>query len=129
MKRLTLALLVTACGTNGRPPEGVMDRDRFTQALVGATLIEARLQQEMARAPADSPPMRAYYDELFAGLGADSALFRKSFDHYTEHPLEMKAIYEEVVERLRVMRDEGLQGNALANDTALATDSSSERNR
>ena len=65
---------------------------------------------------------------FFKEEGIDSAAFRRSFDHYAERPDEMKAIYEEVVERLRRMKD-GADQTPLANDTTLATDSSSVRNR
>lgn len=128
MRRLALLLLLAACAPKERLPEGVLDRERFTQALVGATMIEARVSQEMGVAPADIPPVRAYYAELFREQGIDSAAFRASFDHYALRPLEMKAIYDDVVERLRVMKDEGLQAGPFRNDTALATDSSSGRN-
>lgn len=129
MKRLALLLLLAGCGPHERTPDDVLSRERFTEALAGATLIEARMQQELAASPSDTPPLKAYYAELFAELGIDSAAFRASFDHYAGQPLVMKAIYDDVVERLRVMRDESLQGEALAKDTALATDSSRDLNR
>ncbi|MBK7945342.1 MAG: DUF4296 domain-containing protein [Flavobacteriales bacterium] len=129
MKRLALLILLVACGNSDKVPEGVLDRERFTQVMVGAMLIEARIHQEMSSAPGENPPMTAYYTDLFAEHGTDSLGFRRSFDHYALRPEVMEAIYDDVVERLRVMQDEGFQPAALANDTALATDSSSALNR
>lgn len=126
---LTMLLVLAACNRADRNPDGVLDRERFTQVMVGATLIEARMSMEMSAAPGLPPPRGAYYAELFAEHGIDSATFRRSFDHYAQQPTVMKGIYEDAVERLRVMKDERLPGAVLTNDTALATDSSSVLNR
>jgi hypothetical protein len=129
MKQLLFAtiLLLTACEAEVSLPEDVLDRERFTEVMVAMTLLEARMSQEMMVVPATAPPMALYYQELYAEHGIDSAAFRRSFDHYATRPEEMKAIYDEVVERLRRMKD-GWPQTAAANDTALATDSSSGRN-
>lgn len=128
IKRLPfIVLLLVACTDADPMPEGVLDRERFTQVMVGMTLIEARVSQEMMVVPSNAPDASAYCLELYAEHGIDSATFRRSFDHYTARPAEMKAVYDEVVERLRVMKDERVQG-VLAKDTVLATDSASGMN-
>ncbi|MFZ1693348.1 MAG: DUF4296 domain-containing protein [Flavobacteriales bacterium] len=124
---ILLLALLTGCNAEAPSTQGVLDRERFTEVLVGMTLLEARMSQSMLVAPANLPPMGSYYNELFVEHGTDSAAFKYSFDHYAERPEEMKAIYDEVVERLRRMKDEWPQP-AVANDTTLATDSSSVRN-
>lgn len=124
---ILLLALLTGCYAEAPSTKGVIERERFTEVLVGMTLLEARMSQSMLLAPANAPPMGSYYNELFAEHGTDSAAFKHSFDHYAERPEEMKAIYDEVVERLRRMKDEWPQP-AVANDTTLATDSSSVRN-
>ncbi|HRD54552.1 MAG TPA: DUF4296 domain-containing protein, partial [Flavobacteriales bacterium] len=67
------------------------ERERFTEVLVGMTLLEARMSQSMLIAPAGVPPMGSYYNEIFAEHGIDSAAFKNSFDYYAERPEEMKA--------------------------------------
>jgi hypothetical protein len=128
MKRaiLALAIGIVACEAATRQ-EGILEQERFTEVLMGATLIEARINQEMTASPGDLPPMRAYYAELFAKHGTDSIEFRNSYDHYALRPEVMQLIYDDVVERLRMMRDESAQPREPANDTTLATDSSSVR--
>ncbi|MBK8225599.1 MAG: DUF4296 domain-containing protein [Flavobacteriales bacterium] len=120
-------LLLSACEAEAPLPDDVLDRERFTEVMVGMTLLEARMSQEMMVVPADAPPMALYCKELYAEHGIDSAAFRRSFDHYAMRPEEMKAVYDDVVERLRRMKD-GWPQPAAAKDTALATDSSSGRN-
>jgi hypothetical protein len=125
---LAIAAALAACGHPEPLPKGVLDRERFTEAMVGMTLLEARMSQEMGAMPSAAPPMARYYDDLYREQGIDSATFRRSFDHYAMRPAEMKAVYEEVVERLRRMKDEWPQP-APAKDTVLDTASSSDRKR
>lgn len=124
---LLLFFMTVGCGPEETVPADVLDRERFTEAMVGMTLLEARMSVEMSALPSAAPPMGRYYDELFRELGIDSVTFRRSFDHYAMRPAEMKAVYEEVVVRLRRMKDEWPQP-APANDTVLDTASSSDRN-
>lgn len=126
---LTLLLLVASCREREALPEGVMARDAFTEVLLEMTLTEARMNHEITSLQQEMPPMRQYYAGIFTAHGIDSLAFRRSFDHYAMRPGEMQRIYETVVERLRVMKDGRTQEAALANDTTLATDSSSVRNR
>lgn len=123
-------LFLTGCSQDATP-EGVLDRDRFTAVLTGATLIEARMNHERTIEQSASIPMAAYYQELFNEESTDSAQFARSFEHYATDPLVMRSIYEDVIERLRLRRDEGLQRAepSLAKDTTLATDSANVRKR
>lgn len=129
MRRMLLPLLLlAACGHAERLPEGVMDRERFTQAIVGMTLLEARMSMEASAGPPAPPPMDRYYADFFRENGLDSASFRRSFDYYAMRPGEMESIYEDAVERLRRMKDERPQAPAM-NETVLDTASSSDLNR
>lgn len=125
---LLMLFMAVGCGPAETIPSDVLDRERFTEVMVGMTLLEARMSQEMSALPSAAPPMGRYYDDLYRELGVDSAAFRRSFDHYAERPAEMKAIYEEVVERLRRMKDDWPQPAAVK-DTVFDTASSSDLKR
>jgi len=120
-------LFLLGCGQKEALPEGVLERDRFTEVLTGAILIEARMNHERTIEQSAAIPMDVYYTELFKEQGTDSAQFARSFDHYADQPLVMKSIYDDVIEHLRLRKDEGLQREepSLAKDTTLATDSAS----
>ena len=127
---LLLLVLIGACEGAEPLPEGVLDRERFTDVMVGMTLIEARMNHELVTHQQEKPPMDAYFAALFAEKGMTRADFERSFDHYAKRPLEMKAIQEDVLERLRMMKDAGLQpvDSLLTKADTLVTDSASVRN-
>ncbi|MBK7384866.1 MAG: DUF4296 domain-containing protein [Flavobacteriales bacterium] len=121
-------LILAGCAPKETLPEGVLDREHFTEVVLGATLIEARMNVERTTELGAAIPMDRYYDDLFKEQGIDRAQFEKSFNHYAEQPLVMKAIYDDVIDRLRIRKDDGLQRDTLrlAKDTTFATDPSSE---
>lgn len=131
MRRLLLLpLLLCACSASQQPlPEDVLPKEEFTATLLDMTLTEARMNHEITSMQIVRPPMSRYYADILRAHGTDSLTFRRSFDHYAMRPEEMKGIYDDVLERIRVMKDEALQADSLAKDTTLATDSSSVRNR
>jgi hypothetical protein len=122
------ALLLIACGANDKLPDGVLERPKFVQVLAGATLIEARMNQELTVDAAPAIPVRSYYDDLFREQGVDREAFERTVDHYAAHPMEMKAVYEDVLLLLLRQKNEAAQLPLMKADT-LSKDSSSVRKR
>ncbi len=127
-KGFLLALLLLACGPEEKQPDGLLDRTKFVEVLAGATLIEARMNQELTLDAAPSIPVRSYYDELFREKGVEREAFERTLDHYAAQPLEMKAVYDEVQQLLMRQKNEAAQLPLMKADT-LARDSSNERKR
>ncbi|MCB9193048.1 MAG: DUF4296 domain-containing protein [Flavobacteriales bacterium] len=117
---LALGILVLAACTSGRneAPSDLLDRETFIDALTQAQLIEARNNHEMVVEHRTDGPMVKYYDELFAEKGITKQQFTATYDHYTEDPKELKAIYEEVLTRLTRIKDEGLSTNGVGARTS-----------
>jgi hypothetical protein len=107
MKRGLLMLLVcSACGGATAPPdEGLLDRERFTDVLLQAQLIEARVNHELMVDHRVGSPVAKYYDELFQKEGVSREQFERTFDHYAARPEELRAIYEEVIAELARRKD------------------------
>lgn len=108
MRTLLLLLFVVlcACGGDRTAPADVLDRDKFKAVLLEATLIEARINHELIVDHQTAVPTVQYYDDLFKEQGITKEQFSKSFDHYAARPVEMKAIYEDILTELGRRKDE-----------------------
>lgn len=128
---LLLLAMIGACTPSDRTPDGILDRERFTEVLLEATLIEARMNHELVTEQRASIPMDRYYAELFAEKKMTREEFEKSFDHYAARPAEMASIYEDVLTELSRRKDEALQRPKapVTKADTLATDSANVRNR
>ena len=104
LRWLLLPLLV-ACTAEEPAPTDILPRDRFRDALLKAHLVEARLNHEMTVDKRMDMPAAQYYDTLFHQEGITRAEFVRTFNWYTEHPKEMKAVYEEVLATLQQRAD------------------------
>ncbi len=104
---VTFAVLLTACSFDRTAvPEGLLDREHFKQALLEAQLIEARMNHELVITHVAGIPAEEYYAEMFKAQGTTKEQFQKTFTYYSEHPVEMKAIYEEIFTELSRRKDE-----------------------
>ena len=101
-----LFALLCACGGDRTPPAEILDRDKFKEILLEATLIEARINHELIVDHQTAVPTVQYYEDLFKVTGVTKEQFSKSFDHYAARPVEMKAIYEEILTELGRRKDE-----------------------
>ncbi|HNK40564.1 MAG TPA: DUF4296 domain-containing protein [Flavobacteriales bacterium] len=88
-----LVVIMAACGTAEESPVGLMPRDTFIEVLLQAHLIEA--------ATADQAHADSAWAEMFAAQGVDRYRFRTTYAWYTEHPAELKAVYNEVLTGLQ----------------------------
>ena len=102
-----LLILFAACGgREERSSADILDREKFKAVLLEATLIEARINHELIVDHQNSVPTNQYYQDLFKEQGITQEQFGRSFDHYAARPLEMKAIYDEILTELSRRKDE-----------------------
>ena len=101
---IMLGLALVACQMEERP-EGIMERDEFKEALLDAQLVEARMNHEMILEQMKTMPVQKYYEELFERHQITEEQFQETFNYYTEHPDELKAIYEEIMTELTLRKD------------------------
>ena len=102
---LPLVFVLAACSTAEAPPPDVLERAKFKQVLLGAQLVEARVNQEMVVEHRTDNPVEAYYTELFKKEGVTREQFEHTYRFYTEHPAELKAIYEELIVELDSLKE------------------------
>lgn len=102
---LSLLLALAACGPEDARPEGTLPPEKFEQVLMGALLIEARLNHEMVVDKRADVPVQQYYDTLFKEQGVTEQEFKATYDHYVRHPEELKRIYERVLNDIQQHAD------------------------
>jgi len=102
-----LVVILIGCGSGEQRPAGLLDHETFKETLLQAQLIDAKASQEMSIAhdPAAGRP-RAAYDAMFKEQGITEAQFDPTFAYYQAHPLELKALYEEILAELGKRKDE-----------------------
>lgn len=102
---VVVVIAMLACNAPEPAPSDILPRDRFRDALLKAHLVEARMNHEMMVDKRMDMPAVQYYDTLFAQEGITRAEFLRTFNWYTGHPQEMKAVYEEVLAALQQRAD------------------------
>mgnify|MGYP003383779695 CR=1 FL=1 len=90
-------LLMAACSSPEERPNDLLPRDKFTEVLLEAQLIEARVNQEAVIDKRADIPDKSYYAEMFKAQGVTEEAFKSTFDWYVDHPAELKDIYNEVL--------------------------------
>lgn len=99
-------LLVLACGgSKESAPADLLPEERFARVLGESLLIEARLNHEMVLDRRADSPIQRYYDEMFKEQGVTEEAFRRTYDHYVKDPVELKRIYEDVLQDLQQRAD------------------------
>lgn len=104
-----LVLLLVACTTNEPKPEGLLTREQFTEVLLEAQLIEARINHELIVQHLAQVPTGSYYKELFEAQGITEEQFTRTFTYYAERPKELKDIYDDIVEELQRRKGQPVQ--------------------
>lgn len=100
-------MLLGACSSGNDVPEGLLPREKFVAVLTEAQLIEARRNHELVIEQISDAPVAKYYEDLFKDQGITEEQFVRTYDHYAEHPDEMKPIWEEVLTELSRREAEG----------------------
>lgn len=107
MRHLLFLLLVVACSQREEPtPVDVLSREKFTNVLLEAQLIEARVNQELVVAQQGTIASEQYYLDMFEAQGTNRAEFERSFGYWSGRPADMKAIYEDIIAELGRRKDE-----------------------
>ena len=99
-------LLCASCGGTDDPPSDILPRTRFTEVLLQAQLIEARLNHEMVIEQRTDSPIEAYYEAMFGEQGTTREEFERTFRWYSEHPDELMEVYEDVLTELSRRKEE-----------------------
>lgn len=115
---LGFALFLFSCGRNS-VPEGIIKQDKMAALLVDLHLVDGSVS--MASQP-DTINKYAFglYKAVFQKHQVDTAVFRKSFKYYSEHPILMDKIYDGVLKNLQTRQDSAIEKNRLGDSVRAA---------
>lgn len=96
---LAAALSLTGCKKN-ELPKGVLDKAQMTSMLVEVYLAEARLTSYPITNDSSFRLYKPFEESLFRKMGISDSTVSKSYRYYFEHPRELEAIYDAVIDSL-----------------------------
>lgn len=101
-----VVFLATSCSFIVNKNEDLIERDVFTDVLVDIHIADALLAEKGLRVNSDSVRISKYYDDVFKKHGVSRKMFEQTVVYYTEHSLDYKFIYDNVVEKLNYLEEE-----------------------
>ncbi len=94
-------IFMVACSSSEEQPADLLPREKFTEVLLEAQLIEARVNHEAVIDKKTDVPGKSYYAEMFKEQGVTEEAFKTTFNWYVAHPAELKDIYNDVLTDLQ----------------------------
>lgn len=94
-------VVLFACSSPEERSADLLPRDKFTEVLLEAQLIEARVNHEAVIDKKTDVPDKSYYAEMFKEQEVSEEAFKSTFDWYVDHPAELKDVYNDVLTGLQ----------------------------
>ncbi|GAB3935255.1 DUF4296 domain-containing protein [Mucilaginibacter myungsuensis] len=105
-KLFFLAMLVLASCTEGeKVPADLIDEERMTVLLANVHVIDGDLVTTPQQGDSLFRYGMGYYVEMFRKHNTDTAKFRKSFEWYIKHPIQLNKMYDNVIKILEKKTD------------------------
>lgn len=105
---LLLSTLVS-CKTE-KEPQNILSKPQMVDWMIDIYLAEARMTALPVTRDSAYKIFVPYQDSLLQRKGIQDSVLRKSYQYYLEHPLELEAIYDTVIDSLS-LREQRLRQN------------------
>lgn len=97
-------LLLGGCKEKKEPrPTDLLPEDTFTSIMVDVQLTEALKNQQVLSKRNNPEDILAAYHYFLQKQNVSSEEFLKTYEYYQQHPKEMQAVYEKVLDSLNKM--------------------------
>ena len=107
---LFFILIFFSC-SKGKPPEGILSKDKMVSLLVDIHLTEPLYKQRFALGLGDSSVMEDLYLSALKKHKVSPKVFERSVFYYGKYPEQYKEIYNKVLDRLSEMEIKVQQEN------------------
>lgn len=101
LRVILVLMLLFGCAAPEEPPVDLLPREKFTEVLLEAQLIEARVNHESVIDKKTDVPDKSYYADMFKAQGVTEEAFKTTYDWYVKRPEELKDIYNDVLTGLQ----------------------------
>lgn len=85
-------------------PEGYISKEKMVDIMVDIHLVEGARSGNLLLG--DTNKLPDYYARIYEKYDLTEAEFKTNFNWYTQHPKELKAVYEEVIVELSKLEEE-----------------------
>lgn len=104
---ITLLLLIQiSCDNSEKRPGNIITEDNMVLILIDVQILEATYNTRLIHLEDRNERMERYYQEIFEKHQTSIEIFNESYTYYEKNPLELDAIYEDVLEKLEAMQTE-----------------------
>lgn len=98
-----LLIIAFACGSNDRPPEGVMSEKKMISFLKEAYYAETKVKNLHLSSDSSRLLFRNYELALYQKYGVTEEQFAESYNYYLQNPYQLEDINAAILDSLGVM--------------------------
>ena len=104
VKRVVFILmtLLAACSGKDRTPKDILPPNEMVRVLSELYINEEKVNRLNLRRDSSETVFAALKDRMFTKLQMPDSVFKRSFDYYMDHPVEMEKVYSALVDSLNL---------------------------
>lgn len=106
---------ISSCTFIGGSKNKVVDDEKFIDVLVDMHFADAVLSIKGFSIKKDSATINMYYDDILKKHNISRKQFDKTLEYYSKNATEYDKIYEQVLEKLKIMSSENKEKNEKLN--------------
>ncbi len=97
-----MLFMAGSCGKHETRPANLLNHEQMVKALAEIYIAEEKVSRLGLERDSAALVFRGMEERIFDSLGIPDSVFRASQDFYTDHPIEMEAIYAVLVDSLQL---------------------------
>ncbi len=100
---VVILLLAVSCRDSDTDNVNILTQPQMVKALMEVYLSEQKINKLGLSRDSAEAEFKRFRPVIFEKVGVSDSVFKKSFDYYMDHPVEMEKIYTALVDSLSLM--------------------------
>jgi hypothetical protein len=100
---LMLVFFCFSCSEGEKPGQGILPQDEMVKALTEIYLAEQKINKLALPRDSSEREFERFKHVIFQKINVSDSTFKRSFNYYMDHPIEMEKIYTALVDSLSLM--------------------------